>query len=117
MTFCVLLPFPMSVNTLYTNVKGRGRVTTGRYRDWQWEAALMLKKQTLRKFDKRVDIEIRCGKGRANQDISNLIKSVEDTLVKNDILIDDNKKYVRSVKASWDDDVAGCVVFIEECEE
>ena len=112
----ILLPFPVSVNGLYANVRNRGRVKTKRYLSWELEAALMLRKQKLTTYEKRVDLDIKCGGGRKNQDISNLIKSVEDTLIKHGILIDDSKEFVRSVKAGWDDEVVGCSVFIEECD-
>ena len=117
MSAYILLPFPPSVNTLYINVRGRGRATSGKYKDWQHEAAMMLGKQTLPKFDKRVDLEIEVGPGRANADCSNLIKAVEDTLVKHGILIDDSKNYVRSVKVSWSTEVVGCSVWIKECDD
>lgn len=117
MSSMILLPFPVSVNGLYANVRNRGRVKTKRYLSWELEAALMLRKQTLPTFEKRVDLDIKCGGGRKNQDISNLIKCVEDTLVKHGVLIDDNKEFVRSVKASWDDETIGCAVYIQECEE
>jgi len=74
----------------------------------------MLAQQTLKRFTERVDLDIRCGGGRKNSDISNLIKCVEDALVRNGVLIDDKKEFVRSVKISWDDETVGCSVHISE---
>lgn len=114
MTDFIVLPFPVSVNALYFNVPKRGRVKTARYKEWIAEADAMLMKQAFKRFTVRVDLDIRCGGGRKNQDISNLIKCVEDTLVRNGILIDDKKEFVRSVKASWDNETMGCSVYISE---
>lgn len=109
----IVLPFPVSTNSLYFNVPKRGRVKTARYKQWIAEADTMLMKQILKRFTVRVDLDIRCGGGRKNQDISNLIKCVEDALVRNGILVDDKKEFVRSVKVSWDDETVGCSVTIE----
>ena len=109
-----MLPFPLSVNGLYLNVKGRGRVKTKRYREWIDEASLMLMKQNISYFKTRVDITIHLGGGRKNQDCDNLIKCVLDRLVYLKILEDDCKPFVRSVKAIWNDEVVGTMVIIEE---
>lgn len=118
--FFLRLPFPKSVNTLYYNkIIGRKniRVKTIKYRDWIKQSELLLSIQKNKEFTDRVDLNIFCGGGRVNQDISNLIKCVEDQLVRNKTIQDDSKKYVRSVKISWDDNVDGCVVFISNCKD
>ena len=110
----IVLPFPVSVNALYFNVPKRGRVKTARYKAWIAEADAALMQQTLERFTGRVDLDIRCGGGRKNSDISNLIKCVEDTLVRNGVLIDDKKEFVRSVKISWVGGSVECSVRISE---
>lgn len=114
--FFLLLPYPVSTNALYLNVKGQGRAKTKRYKDWIDEAYLMLLKQDLQFFSRRVDLIIHVGGGRIDADISNMIKGVEDMLVRQKIIIDDSRDYVRSVKAIWDRSVVGCMVEIEEVE-
>jgi Holliday junction resolvase RusA-like endonuclease len=115
--FCLLLPFPISTNSLYANIRGRGRIKTKRYKEWVQEAYLMSCKQDLQFFQNRVDIIIHLGGGRKNSDCSNMIKGIEDFLVNQKIIFDDSKPYVRSVKAIWDEDVTGAMIEISEIEK
>ena len=39
------LPFPVSVNALYRNVRGRGRVMTERHKTWRQAAGWELEQQ------------------------------------------------------------------------
>ena len=100
----LLLPFPPSVNGMFTNVRGRGRVPTKRYKLWRDEASFMLMQQPTIKFEGRADIIISLSKGRSNSDCDNYIKAVLDCLVTNGILEDDSKPFVRSVTSRWDDE-------------
>jgi len=109
----ILVPFPLSVNGLYLNVKGRGRVKTKSYIKWQQEAALMLMKQNKPEFKSRVDVVVYLGGGRDDSDCDNYNKCCLDLLVNHGILKDDSKLYVRSVKAIWDDETVQNGAMIE----
>lgn len=45
------------------------------------------------------------GKLAANADVSNYIKAAEDMLKDSGVIIDDCKKWVKSVSIEWDDDL------------
>lgn len=82
--------FPVSVNALFANVAGRGRVKTKRYKDWQqaagWDAN---GKGTIKgPFELRLILSRK--KRRKGQDLSNLVKCVEDLLVTHGIVEDDS---------------------------
>lgn len=108
------LPFPVSVNAMYRNVHGRGRVKSRTYLAWVKEAELVLARQRPRPFIGLAMLDIRIDSSRRG-DCSNYIKGVEDFLVSSGILQDDQKKYVRSVSIAWAD-VKGCEVRLSPAE-
>lgn len=112
--FVLLLPYPVSLNAMFAN-GGRSRIKSKRYKAWIVEADLMIMKQKpLKRFEGMVDIEIKCGFGRKDADISNLVKGPEDLLVRYGIIKDDSRKIVRSIKAAWDETITGCQITVIE---
>jgi len=96
------LPFPPSVNSMYANVPGRGRVKSKQYAAWKNEALWELKAQKARPVEGEVSIWIGLvAPSKRAMDASNRIKSVEDALVAGGVLPDDSGKYVRRVSAEW----------------
>lgn len=107
----IKIPMPISVNAMYRNVAGVGRVKTKELKNWKLEAEWELARQNPPRFVGQVDISITLRyppKGRA--DCSNYIKAVEDLLVTCGVIEDDSCKYVRSVSARWSHEETACRV-------
>ena len=111
----ITLPFPPSVNSMYANVPGKGRVKSKAYSAWKTEALWALKAQKARRVDGEVSIWIGLvPPSKHAMDASNRIKSVEDLLVAGGVLPDDSGKYVRRVSAEWLAAGEPCVVIVSE---
>lgn len=86
-----LLPFPPSVNSLYANAPGRGRVRTPAYQRWANEAGLRLNLQRPKKVSGRVRIAIRAvPPDKKKRDLDNLEKAIMDLLVDMGVIEDDS---------------------------
>lgn len=113
--FVIMLPFPPSTNGLYAG-KAR-RFKSKAYKTWIEEAGYMANTQDCQYFYDRVDITFHLNNNIDSSDCSNYIKAAEDFLVMRGIIKDDCKKYVRSTKSIWSDEVSnGCMIEIQECE-
>lgn len=102
------LPFPPSVNNLYINVNGKGRVPTVRYRKWKKAAIDSMWGQPLQYFKGPVSIDITY-EDAGRSDLDNLQKAVIDHLVNCQIILGDDRKVVRKITLQWGD-VKGAVV-------
>jgi Holliday junction resolvase RusA-like endonuclease len=105
------IPVPISVNAMYRNLPGRGRVKTTALKNWKLEAEWEVARQNPPRFVGQVDISITLRyppNGRA--DCSNYIKCVEDLLVTCGVIEDDSCKHVRSVAARWSREETSCRV-------
>ena len=105
------LPFPVSVNGMFLNMRGKGRVKSPAYRAWIELAGHQLNTQRPIKFEGRVDISIDLDESRRG-DADNRFKPVADLLVSHGVIKDDSKKHVRRVSIGWAP-VADCIVHIE----
>ena len=86
-----LLPFPPSVNALYTNVSKVGRVKTPAYKAWKKEAGLRLNLQRPKKVSGRIRLAIRAvPPDRRKRDLGNLEKAISDFLVDMGVIDDDS---------------------------
>lgn len=103
------MPVPPSLNNIFTNVRGKGRVRTARYRTWARAAGNEVMAQTKRNFPGPVLVDITCKRPRSNCDVDNYIKGCLDLLVDMAVLSDD--KNVQEVRARWGD-CEGAVVTI-----
>lgn len=106
------LPFPPSVNEIYRNAPGVGRVKTAAYRGWALEAGLMLNRQNISPFVGRCVVVIDLDDKRQG-DADNRNKAVLDLLVERKILQGDSKKHVKRVSVGWEE-IEGCRVTIME---
>jgi Holliday junction resolvase RusA-like endonuclease len=88
---------PPSTNNLFVNVRGKGRVKTDRYRTWLQAAGWDMKKYHNHRWNEPVHLTIALGKMRANADISNRIKAIEDLLVTHQIIPGDSAAWVREI--------------------
>jgi len=106
------LPFPPTVNNLFVNVPGRGRVPSQRYKDWREDAnRLLLTQVPLPRFLGPVSLKFTFGRPDARRrDLSNLIKAAEDMIVSAGVIEDDSK--VHRIVAEWGAS-SGCTVTIE----
>lgn len=112
------LPFPVPLSACFTNVAGRGRVPTPRYKAWQEEALWMLKSQRALPISGLISIYIRLvAPDKRHRDAGNCDKAVGDILVKAGVIKDDSNRYVRRLTYEWADDGPGCVVIIQQAEE
>lgn len=102
------LPMPPSVNGLYFNVPGRGRVPSGNYQRWKdaADAALWTQKRAPIVGPVAVTVTLQA-KGRF--DLDNKVKAVLDFLVRHALIADDNWDVVRRVTVQLGE-IEGCQV-------
>lgn len=112
----LILPVPISSNNLFSNVRGRGRVSTTRYRKWRREAKELLRIQgPLPHYSVPVSITYLIGEaGVGLMDAGNAEKAYTDALVGAGVLVDDSRRWVRSVAPQWVPGMSRCVAVIQE---
>lgn len=99
----VMLPVPPSVNALYANVAGKGRVKTKAYREWADSAVAGLYGLSLPPPPWSIRYTICAGEGwPESRDIGNAEKPLTDLLVSAGLLTDDCTRYVRKVSVEYD---------------
>ncbi len=106
------LPFPPSVNNLFLNSRGRGRVLSPDYRAWKEQAGWQLKSQHPKPLGFRAFVQIDLDE-RRNGDADNRAKAVMDLLVEHRVLAGDTKKHVRRISIGWEN-VPECRVWLCE---
>ena len=112
------LPFPVPLSACFTNVKGRGRVTTARYKAWTETSLWLIKSQRVKPVDGPVSIYVRLvAPDKRHRDAGNCDKAVCDVLVKAGIIQDDSNRYVRRLTYEWQEEGPACLVIIQRCEE
>lgn len=96
------LPIPPSLNAMFANARGKGRVKTREYRMWikhaKWDVWLATKGQH-KTIEGPFDVEIECDRPNMRRDLDNIIKPLLDILVSEDVVTDD--RYVKRITASW----------------
>lgn len=89
MTVSIVLPYPISVNAMYRNVRGKGRVKTKKYIAWQMLAYNACIGHTER-ISGKVFIHISIKRpDKRKRDIDNLAKGILDYLTSRDFIDDD----------------------------
>jgi Holliday junction resolvase RusA-like endonuclease len=91
----ISLPTPPSLNNLYFNVPGRGRVKSKRYTAWQWEATAAIHQQRPEKITGHYTARLRVP---LRGDVDGKIKAVLDLLAALQITPDD--RFCMSVTAT-----------------
>jgi len=114
------LPMPPSVNSLYTNVSGIGRVKTKLYRKWITEASWMLVTQRNqrgrhKRVEGRVSVTVKAMRPQRVRDLDNILKAIMDLLKSTQTIRDDSQ--VVEIKARWVDEGVPCSVLICAAEE
>lgn len=113
----IVLPWPPSVNTMFVNVRGKGRVRSENYNKWIRDAGWMIRSQRVKPFDEPVSVtvELNPPDNRAF-DLDNKSKALLDLLVKMNVIPDDNRQWVRSVAMKMVRIGAPCTVILESAE-
>jgi crossover junction endodeoxyribonuclease RusA len=107
----VTLPFPPSTNSLFRNVRGRGRVRSEAYKAWAIEAGYRVNRAARLKGPVSVSVAL-CAPDKRRRDADNSLKPILDLLVKHGVIEADDWSIVRSVKAEWVDEGDPCLVTI-----
>jgi Holliday junction resolvase RusA-like endonuclease len=107
------LPRPLSVNNLFVNIPGRGRVTSAAYQRWKDVADSMLwqQKKAMKRFKGPVSVTLTVeDKGRVDTD--NIGKCLLDFLVRHEFIEDDRREIVRKLTIQYGD-IDGTHVLVE----
>lgn len=106
----VTLDMPPSANSLFFNVRGRGRARTSEYRGWSDAASWAIRTQRMPFFAGRVGVSIRAGRPKRVRDLDNLAKPILDALTSCRVIEDDI--LVRSLSIEWDEGVEDGAVLV-----
>ena len=98
----ISLPFPPSVNGLFRNVRGRGRVKTQRYLTWLSAAGWDVKGAKPVEGPYRLAITLKRPDKR-HRDLDNHAKAISDLLVEHGVTPDDSN--MQELVIRWDDAV------------
>jgi len=105
------LPFPPSVNNLFVNIPGRGRVKTQRYRTWRNAAGWDIRAAKPGKFEGPVEISVVYQRPDSRRrDLDNLFKAIADALVEFEIIEDDSK--IERITLEWGESRGATVTII-----
>jgi Holliday junction resolvase RusA-like endonuclease len=106
------LPMPPSVNALFRNVPGRGRVKTKRYLTWIQAAGWAVKEQRPAKIAGPYCLWLYCNRpDKRRRDLANLEKAISDLLVSHGIVEDDS--LCAELHLYWAGTGRDCVVNVE----
>ena len=99
------LPYPVTVNRLFVNVRGKGRIPSPAYKQWREDAGWAIKAQRPPKIPGPVEINVALtAPDKRMRDLDNAgFKGVIDLLVTHDIIDGDDHRTVRRVSAEWVD--------------
>lgn len=109
----IILPWPPSGNNLYVNAS-RGRRKSSRYSKWIVEAGTELMTQRPLKHAGAVLLHMTFGlPDKRRRDCFNLVKPVEDLLVRHQVIQDDNCTFVKGGNVRISNEFVGVKIQIE----
>ena len=103
----IALPLPPSVNAMYRNVPGVGRVKTSDYKAWERKACAALTFASWDMPGRPYNVTLRFNVNHQS-DIDNRVKPVLDLLVKHKVI--DGDQWVNALHIYRDRNIEGCVV-------
>jgi Holliday junction resolvase RusA-like endonuclease len=113
--FAINLPLPPSVNTLFRNVPGKGRVRTAAYRRWKEACTSYAWKQKpiggFPRFDRDFEVIV-CVPAKMQGDVDNRGKAAVDILVAWAIISDDSHAVRVAVQRVVDMPAGECRVIV-----
>ena len=107
---------PPSVNNIFVNVAGRGRVKTKAYKAWLGEAGWMLVTQrnqhrSHKRIDGPVAVDVRAYRPASKRrDLDNILKALLDLLSHTQTIKDDSQ--VIEINAKWVDEGVPCTMIV-----
>lgn len=93
------MPMPPSVNQLFKNLPGKGRVKTDQYFDWRAFAVTAIRRQGVGGMTGRVIIIFGVERLSLSADVDNRIKAMLDAMVEAKVLEDD--RFVTAFAVAW----------------
>lgn len=93
------MPMPPSVNQIFRNLPGKGRVKTGAYDDWRAFAVTSIRRQQIAALTGRVLVLFGVERMSLSADIDNRIKAMLDAMVEARVIVDD--RYVTGFAVAW----------------
>lgn len=93
------MPMPPSVNQLFRNLPGKGRVKTEAYFDWRSFAVTSIRQQQIGGLTGRVLVLLGVERMSLSADIDNRIKAMFDVMVEAKVIADD--RFVTAFAVSW----------------
>lgn len=93
------MPMPPSVNELYRNKPGRGRVKTAKYFDYVAMGMAAIRRQKIDPIPGRVLIVLGVERNSLSADIDNRLKATFDTIVKAGVIEDD--RFITGHAVAW----------------
>ena len=112
MSFRLDLPLPPSVNGMYRNVRGRGRVATKALKQWKFDAAWEITLQDAVPIRVPYNLALYLPP-KMRGDIDNRVKGVSDILVAFGLIPDDRHAQRVSSERSEDVKPGRCLVVVE----
>ncbi|WP_050578473.1 RusA family crossover junction endodeoxyribonuclease [Rhizobium leguminosarum] len=112
------LPMPPSVNKMYSNLPGKGRVKTKEARQWAFEAGWMLIAQRNRLgshmcFLGPVEVHVAAYRPASKRrDLDNILKALLDLLTSTKTIDDDSQ--VVAINARWVEEGVPCTVTVRD---
>lgn len=103
----ITLPLPPSVNSMFRNVPGVGRVRTSDYKSWERKASAALTFASWEMPGRPYTVTLRFNVNHQS-DIDNRVKPVLDLLVRHKVI--DGDQWVNALHVYRDRSIEGCTV-------
>jgi crossover junction endodeoxyribonuclease RusA len=108
----IFLPFPPSVNNLFSTAKHGKRFITPRYKKWRAEALQLIMVARIKQISGHVNVRVALSPPtKARRDVDNYSKALLDALVAGHVLAYDSQ--VQELTSRWDRDRDRIGAFIE----
>jgi len=109
----IRLSWPPSLNNMFINVRGRGRVKADAYTQWRNAAGWELLSQKAPRFTGPVKVLIElCTPHKRRYDPDNRVKPVMDLLVEHRVIAGDTDKHIREITVRPVDSGPACTVTV-----